>query len=79
MENEKTVYFRDVDNKDVLVRKRESIFELEYIGKANPVWIKTTTNDPYEREVYFGEGDTCLDPITYEEAKQRLLEWGVQI
>lgn len=74
-----TVYFENVDITDTIVRKRPELFELEYISKSNPVWRKTLPNSSYEREYYFGEGNGCLFDITYEEAKRRLAEWGVEI
>lgn len=74
-----TVYFENVDVADIIVRKRPDLFELEYISKKNPVWKKTLPNSSYEREFYFGEGNGCLFDITYEEAKRRLAEWGVEI
>ena len=76
---QEAVYFRDVDYPDVIVRKRREIFELEYIPKWHPIWEKTEPDSPYEREFYFGEGDNCLSPITYEEARVTLAEWGVEI
>lgn len=75
----KTVYFENVDVPDTIVRKRPNVFELEYIFKENLNWIKTLPNSSYEREYYLGEGNGCLFSITYEEAKRRLAEWGVEI
>ena len=75
----KTIYFEDVDKNNTIVRKKPSIFELEYISKQNPTWQKTLPNSSYEREYYLGEGNCCLFEITYEEAKKRLAEWGVKI
>lgn len=75
----KTRYFKNVDVPDTIVRKRPSLFELEYISKSNPVWTKTTANHSFEREYYLGEGNCCLFSISYEEAKQILAEWGVKI
>ena len=77
--HETTIYFENVDILDTIVRKRPNVFELEYITKNNPVWIKTLPNSSYEREYYLGEGNGCLFDITYEEAKRRLGEWGVEI
>ena len=74
-----TLYFWNVDVPDAIVRKRPELFELEYISKKNPVWQKTSPNSSYEREFYFGEGNGCLFDITYEEARSRLAEWGVEI
>lgn len=74
-----TLYFKNVDVPDTIVRKRPELFELEYISKKNPVWQKTSPNSSYEREFYFGEGNGCLFDITYEEARSRLAEWGVEI
>ncbi len=76
---DKTIYFENVDVADTIVRKRPELFELEYISKNNPVWRKTLSNSSYEREFYFGEGNGCLFDITYEEAKRRLTEWGIEI
>ncbi len=73
------VYFENADKPDTIVRKRSGMFELEYISKSNPVWKKTMPNSSYEREYYLGEGNCCLFSITYEEAKKRLTEWGVEI
>lgn len=74
-----TQYFEDTDKSDTIVRKRQGVFELEYISKRKVVWTKTIANSSYEREYYFGEGNSCLFPISYEEAKKRLAEFGVKI
>ena len=73
------VYYEDIDSPDTSVRKIPESFELEYISKGDPVWVKTRPNSPYERELYFGEGNNCLYNIPYEEAKKRLHQWGVEI
>lgn len=74
-----TVYFENVDIPDTIVRKQPDMFELEVISKRNPVWTKTQPNSSYEREYYFGQGNCCLFAITYEEAKKRLSEWGIEM
>lgn len=74
-----TEYFKNVDIPDTIVRKQPDMFELEVISKRNPVWTKTQPNSSYEREYYFGQGNNCLFPITYEEAKKRLSEWGIEM
>ena len=77
--NERTIYFEDADNENVIVRKNPNKFALEYISKSRPVWEETVPNSSYEREFYLGEGNCCLFSIPYEDAKQRLAEWGVTI
>jgi len=68
-------YFRDVDTGNI-VRKKEEKFELEYIQKNILKWRETLADSSYEREFYFGEGNTCLFDITYEEAQKILSSWG---
>ena len=79
MMNERTVYFEDADRENVIVRKRCDEFALEYISQNHPVWQQALPNSSYEREFYLGEGNCCLFSISYEEAKKRLAEWGVEI
>lgn len=43
------------------------MFELEYISKERPYWLKTVKDHSYEREYYFGEGNTCLFNISFKE------------
>ena len=76
---EKTLYFKDLEMPDRIVRKRPELFELEYISKDSPVWIKTSPNSSYEREFYFGEGNNCLFRITVEEAEALLFALGIEI
>lgn len=68
-------YFRDVDSGNI-VRKKEDKFQLEYIQKNYLIWQETTAGSSYEREFYFGEGNTCLFDITREEAQKILNSWG---
>lgn len=75
----KIIYFEDADVSDAIVRKRPGVWELEYISHKCPVWKKTLPNSSYEREFYLGEGNGCLLDITFEEAKRRLTEWGIDI
>lgn len=75
----RVIYFKDADASDTIVRKRPEVRELEYISRERPVWTKTKPNSAYEREFYLGEGNNCLFDITYEEAKRRLEEWGINI
>jgi len=77
--NERTVYFENVDLPDTVVRKRAGVFGLEYISKMHPIWQKALPNSSYEREYYLGQGNCCLFDISYEEAKKRLAEWGIEI
>ena len=75
----KTIYWENVDVPDIIVRKCPNVFGLEYVSKDNPKWIKALPNSSYEREYYLGDGNCCLYGITYEEAKRRLAEWGMEI
>ena len=77
--NERTVYFENVDLPDTIVRKRAGVFGLEYISKRHLIWQKVLPNSSYEREYYLGQGNCCLFDISYEEAKKRLAEWGIEI
>lgn len=68
-------YYRDVDTGNI-VRKSENKFALEYIQKDILKWRETEADSSYEREIYLGEGNTCLFDITCEEAKKILSSWG---
>lgn len=68
-------YYRDVDTGNI-VRQSDNKFALEYIQKGILKWIETEADCSYEREIYLGEGNTCLFDITYEEALKILSSWG---
>ncbi len=68
-------YYRDVDTGNI-VRQSENKFVLEYIQKGILKWRETEADCSYEREIYLGEGNTCLFDITYEEAQKILSSWG---
>lgn len=68
-------YYRDVDTGNI-VRQYDNKLALEYIQKGVLKWIETKADDSYEREIYLGEGNTCLFDITYEEAQKILSKWG---
>ena len=67
-------YYRDVD-RGRIVRKPEEGMHLEYIFKGATDWIKTTYNHSYEREYWFGEGNTCLFDISEEDAMSIIASW----
>ena len=67
-------YYRDVDTGRI-VRKLEDSIHLEYIFKGSTDWIKTKYNDSYEREYWFGEGNTCLFDISEEDAMSIIASW----
>ena len=75
----KVQYFENSDCPDTVIRKRPEIFELEYISPRTPEWTKTRPNSSYEREYYLAQGNCCLVDITYEEAKDRMARWGIEI
>lgn len=70
------VYFEDVDNPNVLVRRRSDIAEMEYLSKNSMTWKKCKPGSSYEREYYLAQGNCCLFEISHAEAKQRLREWN---
>lgn len=45
---------------------------LEYTYDDFSEWTRTEPDSSYEREYWFGEGDTCLFDITEEEARAML-------
>lgn len=73
----KTIYFKDV-NSDRIVRKRENEFALEFIFQNADGWAMTEKDHSYEREYYFGEGNTCLFDISEEEAYNTVKQWGLE-
>jgi len=75
----KTKYFKDVDSKSTIVRKRPHMVELEYISKEKPFWIKTVKDHSYEREYYFGEGNTCLFDISFDDVVKKFKEYGIAL
>lgn len=68
-------YYRDVDTGNI-VRQSENKFALDYIQKGVLKWRETEPDDSYEREIYLGEGNTCLFDITHEEVQKILNSWG---
>ncbi len=77
--SEKTIYFENADRDDIVIRKRPGMFELEIISPRHDGWTKTLPNSSYEREYYLGEGNCCMFPISYEEAKEKMARYGVKI
>lgn len=75
---ENVKYFRDVDTNKI-VRKLDGQLELEYISKESPRWTKTYKDHSYEREYYFGQGNTCLFDISLEEVIKQFEEWELPI
>lgn len=61
------IYFRDV-NTSFIVRKPDEGMHLEYTYDDLSNWTQTEPDSLYEREYWFGEGDSCLFDITEEEA-----------
>lgn len=77
--HEEIIYFENADREDTVIRKRPEMFELEVISPRHSGWTKTGPNSSYERELYLGQGNCCMFPITYEEAKKKLAKYGVKI
>ena len=61
------IYFRDV-NTGFIVRKPDEGMHLEYTYDDLSNWTQTEPDSSYEREYWFGEGNSCLFDITEEEA-----------
>ncbi len=78
MRKRETGYYEDVDAGNIIVRKRP-YFCLEYITKDNLIWQKVEPDSNYMREFYLGQGNNCLFPISLDEAKKRLMEWGIEL
>lgn len=77
--DKETEFFFDVDKKDTIVRKRKNKFGLEVISKDRPYWRKTESNNPYEREYYLGQGNTCLFDIKLDEVLKKFTEWNIPL
>ena len=77
--NKNSRYFLDSDHGKTVVRKDDDNIHLYYISEHRPHWKMTEYDHPYERELYFGQGYNCLSPISYEEAMELLVSWGVEI
>lgn len=61
------LYFRDI-NTGFIVRKPDEGMHLEYTYDDFSNWTQTEPDSSYEREYWFGEGNSCLFDITEEEA-----------
>ncbi len=77
--DKETKFFIGVDRENTIVRKRKNIFELEVISKERPYWRKTEKNSYYEREYYFGQGNTCLFDIKLDKVLQKFREWDIPL
>lgn len=71
-------YYEDVDTGNI-VRKCSDGFCLEYRTKSSEHWIQTQPNSSYEREFWFGEGNTCLFPISEQKAIDTITSWECQL
>ena len=77
--SEKIIYFKNADRDDSIIRERPGMFELEVISPRHSGWTKTLPNSSYEKDHYLGEGNCCMFPISYKEAKEKLVKYGVKI
>lgn len=71
-----TKYFLDDNYDTILLRKRDGLFELEFINKNYLQWRHIIGESSYEREYYIGQGNNCLTRITEVKAFEILKSWG---
>ena len=73
-----TIYFKDSDYNDRIIRKREEEIALEYIFPNADGWVMTEKDHTYERSYYFGQGRDCLFSISEEDAYNTVKQWGLE-
>lgn len=68
-------YYVDVDRReqDILVRCGGS--RLEYLQRSDPGWKQVWKGSSYYREIFLGQGNNCLFPISGEEVERVAEQW----
>lgn len=66
------LWYEDVDS-DCLVRCEG--WTVERISPQVPQWVECDLSSSYAREIFLGQGNTCLFDITEAEALRRISEW----
>lgn len=67
----KSTYYFD-NSTATLVRHRVSIWVMT---SDEPTWYKLAPDNSYEREIYLGQGNNCLWPLSPEEVLDILNKW----